>query len=203
MTSNSVTLTDWSNASLVETTALSAFAREDFSFICFRLSRCWVIKRTLPPAASKARPAGNPRRLYNLTREWLLRVWEVLCPIRTVLQISSRPWQRWSGSLRRHSGFQPGKREAQPRHSSTAINKPRLDPPPHAFRDPACKLKYNENSLSIKTADCHSPRRGFGKTGQTATYECQRDGQGSRSPSPRKEVANVLLLIQMTDVSNK
>lgn len=56
------------------------------------------------------KPLLTPGLYDNLICVWWLRVWKALCPIRSMQQISTCPWQRWSGSFRRRCGTEPAKR---------------------------------------------------------------------------------------------
>lgn len=58
----------------------------------------------------------------NLMCAWWLRVWKALCPITSVQQISTCPWQRWSGSFKRHCGSEPANRAQTSQVEQAEIN---------------------------------------------------------------------------------
>lgn len=76
------------------------------------------------------KPLLTPGLYDNLICVWWLRVWKALCPIRSVQKISTCPWQRWSGSFRRHCGTEPAKRAQTPQVEQAEINEHHK---PHLF----------------------------------------------------------------------
>lgn len=76
------------------------------------------------------KPLLTPGLYNNVICVWWLGVWKALCPIRSVQHISTWPWQRWSGSFRRHCGTEPAKRAQTPQVEQAEINEHHK---PHLF----------------------------------------------------------------------
>lgn len=103
------------------------------------------------------KPLLTPGLYDNVICVWWLRVWKALCPIRSVQQISTCPWQRWSGSFRRHCGSEPVKRAQTPQVEQAEINehhKPHLfNTGWHPMNIPSVKLFHTIFHLPKLTSD--------------------------------------------------
>lgn len=102
------------------------------------------------------KPLLTPGLYDNLICVWWLRVWKALCPIRSVQQISTCPWQRWSGSFRRRCGTEPEKRAQTLQVEQAEINehhKPHLfNTRWHRMNIPSVKLFCTIFQLLIQNA---------------------------------------------------
>lgn len=175
---------------------------EGFFFICFRLSRCWVIKRT--PQSVRPRPLRKPERpgIHAGFKVWPMS--------------DCGGFERYFVQLEPWSKFPPGpdKDEVAVWEDTVAFSQVGEKLNPDIRVQQLTNLGWTTLPTLPKTPHANwnimrilyqlKPRIviHLRKPGETATYACQRHGEGSIAVAGESHL-NVLLLIHMTDVSNK